>query len=152
MLLTKCCSLTAQSYLEVIFKTNANFPTEKAWNKTHILYSDLKKKKNPTKLITRYLELGKLTLPESLEVKLHNITILKYLRIKYQEAFLLRSFVCLGVGIPGKQNQKSINTKPAKIANKGACQDLAWSVWTRWFYFTSSLLQLKFVLASRWRW
>lgn len=52
-------------------------------------------------IITQYSELGKLTLPELLEVKLCNITIFKYLRIKYQETFLLWSFVCLGDGIPG---------------------------------------------------
>lgn len=113
MLLTKCCYLiTARSYLEVILKTNANFPTKKAWNKTPVLYSDLKTKQNKkknnsqnqNKLITQYLEL-RMLMPELLEVQLRNITIFKYLRIKYQEAFLLRSFVCLGVGIPGKQKQ-----------------------------------------------
>lgn len=50
MLLTKCCYLiTARSYLEVILKTNVNFPTKKAWKKTHVLYSDLKTKQNKQK-------------------------------------------------------------------------------------------------------
>lgn len=52
-------------------------------------------------IITQGLESGKLTLPELLEVKLCNITILKYLRIKCQETFLVQNVVCLGIGIPG---------------------------------------------------
>lgn len=49
MLLTECYLITARSYLEVILKTNANFPTKKAWNKTHVLYSDLKTKQKEKK-------------------------------------------------------------------------------------------------------
>lgn len=63
-------------------------------------------------IITQDLDSGKLTLPELLEEKLCNITILEYLRIKCQETFLWQSFVRLGVCIPGKKTNQPPNHHP----------------------------------------